>query len=279
MSGRRALKYALLDSSIPLKAQLARGFLRGRERYMVLTGRREPCSEADGVPIPPARLRVLVAGTADVEWFLDSGKAQADYLRGMLAEVGHRLEGMDTILDFGCGCGRIARWFADLERTQLNGCDYNPQLIEWCNANLQFMSAQVTHLEPPLPYPDGRFDFLYAFSVFTHLSVELAGRWMDELARVIRPGGFIWFTLHGDSYRERLSPDERRRFDDGEIVVRLPEIEGTNLCGAYWPQESVERMLGARFELLAHLDPEAESVRAQEARMTHDAYLARRTQA
>src|SRR5256885_5484771 len=47
----------------------------------------------------------------------------------------------------------------------------------------------------------------------------------SELRRVVKPGGFIWFTIHGDSYRERLLPEEKRQFDDGEIVVWLPEID------------------------------------------------------
>jgi SAM-dependent methyltransferase len=219
---------------------------------------------------------VLVAGTAEIDWFLSSGKAQADYLRRLLSEASRPLEGMDAILDFGCGSGRIARWFADLPGPRFNGCDYNSELVDWCNANLGFMHARKTDLQPPLPYADDSFDFLYAFSVFTHLSVQLAERWMGELARVVKPGGLVWFTIHGESYRERLLPEEQTRFDAGEIVVWLPEIEGTNLCGAYWPSGSVESMLGSDFEILVHLDPRADPTTAEDAQLTHDAYLVRR---
>jgi SAM-dependent methyltransferase len=139
------------------------------------------------------------------------------------------------------------------------------------------MEARTTELQPPLPYPDGAFDFVYAFSVFTHLSVELADRWMAELRRVVKPGGLVWFTIHGQSYRERLLPEEKVRFDAGEIVVWLPEIEGTNLCGAYWPDAAVARMLGGDFEMLVHLDPADDPVTAQQAALEHDAYLIRRT--
>lgn len=38
-------------------------------------------THADGIPLPPPQLRVLVAGTADVDWFLRSGQAQTTYLR------------------------------------------------------------------------------------------------------------------------------------------------------------------------------------------------------
>jgi SAM-dependent methyltransferase len=271
------LKNSVLRSRIPFKGTLALGYLRAVERYRSLRGGRSDQSDSGGGPaLPSPGLRVLVAGTADVDWFLSSGEAQATYLRGLLAGAGHPLDDMDAILDFGCGCGRIVRWFSDLERPQISACDYNPELVEWCDANLGFIRARKTELHPPLPYPDGGFDFLYAFSVFTHLSVELASEWMAELSRVVKPGGLMWFTIHGESYRERLLPEEITRFDAGEIVVWLPEIEGTNLCCAYWPDSAVERMLGSDFEIVMHLDPKVDPAAAQTALVEHDAYLIRR---
>jgi SAM-dependent methyltransferase len=183
---------------------------------------------------------------------------------------------MEALLDFGCGCGRIARWFADLARPQVHGCDYNSELVEWCNSNLAFMRARTTELAPPLPYAERSFDFLYAFSVFTHLSVELASSWLAELGRVVRPGGLMWFTIHGESYRDRLLPEQQARFDAGEIVVLLPEVQGTNLCGAFWPRASVQRMLGDDFDVVGHFDPQADPVRAEHTFLAHDAYLVRR---
>jgi hypothetical protein len=92
----------------------------------------------------------------------------------------------------------------------------------------------------------------------------------------VRPGGLIWFTLHGESYRERLSREEQARFDAGEIIVWLPEIQGTNMCGSYWPDASVRHMLGGGFEVLAHFNPHADPVTAGRIELAHDAYLMRR---
>jgi SAM-dependent methyltransferase len=273
---RRKVKNSLLRSRLPFKRFLARAYLRSVERYR---GRRrgpDPEVGADGLPLPPARLRVLVAGTADIERFLRSGELQAVYLRDLLAVAGSPLEQMDAILDFGCGCGRIARWFSDASHPQVHGCDYNRELIGWCAEHLDFMRATATGLEPPLPYPDRTFDFSYAFSVFTHLTVELAERWLAEIERVVKPGGLIWFTVHGESYRERLLPEQLARFDRGEIVVWLPEIEGTNLCSAYWPEAAVARILGSGFEVIEHFDPRADPLGAERMVLAHDAYLARR---
>ncbi len=272
----RRLKRAILRSRIPFKGPLARGYLRTVERYRSISGGRERLHDANGPPAPPPRLRVLIAGTADLEHFLTSGRAHADYLRELLAGVGSPLDQMDSILDFGCGCGRIGRWFSDLSRPLINGCDYNGELVEWCDANLGFMQARKTELRPPLPYQDESFDFLYACSVFTHLPVELVGRWMAEFGRVVKPGGLIWFTVHGAIKKSQLDPEEQLRFDSGEIVVWLPEIEGTNACSTFWPHAAVESMLGRDFEMLVHLDPKTQAPIAQKAQLDQDAYLVRR---
>jgi len=273
---RRAIKNALLRSRIPFKGSLARGFLRSRERYLSLRPGSDQLVEYRSLAIPSPRLRVLVSGTADLDRFLGSGQAHVNCLREMLASIDRPLDSMDAILDFGCGCGRMTRWLSDLSRPQIHACDYNPELAEWCDANLGFVRVRTTDLNPPLPYGDGSFDFLYAYSVLTHLSTELAGQWLAEFRRLVRPGGLIWFTVHGESYRDRLLPEEKVQFDAGEVVVWLPEIEGTNLCGAYWPKRSVENMLGENFEVLAHRDPRADTIAAESAFMTHDVYLVQR---
>ncbi|MCW3057788.1 MAG: methylase involved in ubiquinone/menaquinone biosynthesis, partial [Solirubrobacterales bacterium] len=270
------LRNVIIRWRFPLKGPLARAYLRACERYRSRRGQSESNPEAQGVALPPSRLRVVVAGTADLDSFLGSGEAQADYLRDLLAEVGRPLEEMNEILDFGCGCGRITRWLSDFSRPLINGCDYNGELIDWCQQNLPFVRALRTELRPPLPYADDAFDFLYAFSVFTHLSADLAGQWMSELGRVVKPGGLMWFTIHGASYRERLLPEQRERFDAGEVVVWFPEIEGTNLCGAHWPDAAVERILGSKFEVLHHFDPKADAATAERVSLPHDAYLVRR---
>ena len=277
MTRRRRIKNAFIHSSIPFKGLLAQGVLRGYERYLSLRGGRDQRTEDNGLAVPPPRLRVLVAGTADLDWFLSSGRIQANYLHNLLTGVACPIHEMDAILDFGCGCGRMTRWWSDLSGPQIHGCDYNRDLVDWCDVNLSFVRARANNLQPPLPYVDGSFDFLYAYSVFTHLSTELVHQWMADFKRLVKPGGLVWFTVHGESFRERLLPEEKGQFDAGKIVVWLPEIEGTNLCGTYWPNAAVESMLGGDFETLVHLNPKTDPVTAGSALLTHDAYLIRRS--
>src|SRR5688500_14661422 len=79
----------------------------------------------DGLPVPPAKLRVLVAGTADLEWFITSGERDAEIVRDVLAEADTDLERVGSLLDFGCGCGRVLRHFRDVAvDVAIHGCDH-----------------------------------------------------------------------------------------------------------------------------------------------------------
>ena len=124
-------------------------------------------------PIPAPKLRVLVVADPDPAYFLRSGKAQVEMISEMLARNDVFLRAQDQTLDFGCGCGRMARWWPDVSEANLFGCDYNAELAEWCADNLPFMETAQTRLKPPLPYSDGQFSFIYALSIFTHLPSEL----------------------------------------------------------------------------------------------------------
>ena len=121
---------------------------------------------------------------------------------------------------------------------ELYGCDRDRGLVEWCLRNLRFMQVTVNDLEPPLRYEAEQFDLVYALSVFTHMSEPLQGRWLAELERVLRPGGLLFFTVSGDEYANRLSGEDRARYDSAELVTHFTELDGSNLCAAYHPRDT-----------------------------------------
>lgn len=204
----------------------------------------------DGLPLPPDRLIQLVAGTADIAWFLEGGARAAASIRATLEEAGTSLDGVRSLLDFGCGCGRVARHWAGLSAA-VHGCDLNPRLAAWCRRNLPFGTFVENRLDPPLPYGEGAFDLAYALSVFTHLPEAGQRAWMDEMRRVIRPGGHLIITTHGRRYRDELSAAEAARFDAGELVVGYADEAGSNACGAYHPEAYVRARLAPPFEVIA----------------------------
>ena len=249
--GRRRSILDALD-----RLRLARPAVRAYELALAassaITGRQT--RDAGGLPLPPARLRAQIGPShADANVFLRSGRHHAELIRDLLAEDGSAVEELEALLDWGCGCGRVLRHWADLPHTRVVGCDINPKMVDWCSANLNFAEVSVTDLAPPLPYPDSTFDLAYAFSVFTHLNEDLQHAWMRECFRVLKPEGYLLVSTLGEYYAglDRLTESERRSFADGSLVVLYDGSPGTSLCSAYHPPDYVHGTLAADFDLVS----------------------------
>lgn len=225
----------------------------------------------DGLPLPPIDLVRITSGCIKqaltspetlYRSFYETGVAGARYIREALARNGAPLEGLGSILDLGCGCGRIMRHWSDLAGPALHGCDYNPYLVEWCSEHLPFADFAVNPLEPDLPFEDEQFGLVYAISVFTHLDAPLQAPWIAEVTRVVKPGGWILLTVNGaERAAKQLKPESQERFRAGELVVRRARSSGTNACAAFHPESYVRAVLGRGLETVEHVPGGAEDVR------------------
>lgn len=206
----------------------------------------------DPVPVPPAALIQSVTGNPDLQGFLESGKRGAESIESALQAAGLRITDMRRILDFGCGCGRVLRYWSKerLPQTEVFGTDINARSIRWCGDSLRFAAFETCGPQPPLPYPDSHFDLAYALSVFTHMPEDLQVAWIGEMARVLSPGGHLLITTHGVPYLKALSPEEAAAFLAGNVVLKREGPVGSNRFGAYHPREYVERRLAADFHLV-----------------------------
>jgi len=228
---------------------------------------------SDGLPIPPPRLRLLVDNrSADADHYLRVGRQMFDAIRAAVADSGTPVEEMRAVLDFGCGCGRVARnWMSLEEGPEIYGCDYNRELIAWCEQSLPRMRVVRNKLAPPTPYVSGSFDLIYALSVFSHLDQPLQQAWLAEYTRLLRPGGLLVLSLLGEAMRGRLDAEERHRFDRGELVIQRPRMAGRNLCTVYHPRSHVTGSLLVDFDDVRRFD-----LGSPQLPMLQDAYVARR---
>lgn len=153
--------------------------------------------------------------------------------RHNLAAVKHLtlLEPDMQVLDFGCGCGRLAiptlEYLSD--KGSYVGVDIIPSLIKFCveeigrehdNADF-FLSVEgnnmydkykstidvgIPKIESLAELGQGRFDVITAFSVFTHLTLEDSNRYLAELKKLLKPGGKICIScfLINESSRDLL---------------------------------------------------------------------------
>ena len=207
----------------------------------------------DGLPMPPPELMSMVTGSFSARAYWEGGEITSGWIRKILSSNGFDMESFEHILDFGCGCGRVMRYWKDLSNPALSGADYNPYLVRWCRHNLPFADFQRVGDLKPLQYEDETFDLIYAYSVFTHLDLVSERFWIEELQRLLRPGGIMYLTLRGQRYAEVLTPEERERFDAGEMVVQEEKVSGSNACLAHHPESYVREQLAPGLEVVDYV--------------------------
>ncbi len=204
------------------------------------------------IPIPPPSLCFAVSANYDVDYFLRTGAQGADSIERILARNDQPIDSFNSILDFGCGCGRVIRHWKHQGKSSFTGTDINSSLIRWSNQNLKFGKFFPHTLTSKLPFEEGKFDLIYAISVFTHLSEELQKHWITELKRVLQPGGLLLITVKGSNWKIELDDTQREQFDSGRMIVLEPETSGSNYCGTYHPEEYVRNVLASGLSVIEY---------------------------
>jgi SAM-dependent methyltransferase len=168
-----------------------------RERLKLIFGvhhRIEPVLEKTGLETatPPADVHAMGRGpvAAGGDFWM------ADLLAAAILDAGVDLADGNRVLDFGCSSGRHLRVLrAWRPQVHWMGCDPNEGAIGWASANLQGIEFFVSPLDPPLTLDAGSLDAVTSVSVWSHFGARAAQRWLVEMARLVRPGGVLVFTI------------------------------------------------------------------------------------
>lgn len=203
--------------------------------------------------LPPEHLAFDAYSSSHWEFYKLSGELTAQFLATITDKYfsnGHPLQSM---YEWGCGPARIVRQLGTIygNKVAIHASDYNPETIEWCSKHIAGVKFIKNELQPPLPYPDNTFDFVYAVSVFTHLSETNGLQWAKELQRILKPGGILLITTDSDNaYRKELLPAERRKYKTAGIVVRGQYEEGKKMFMTRHNPAYVKEKLLYDFEIL-----------------------------
>jgi len=170
------------------------------------------------------------------------------------------------VLEIGSGIGRMARPLTHFlsSKGSYNGFDIVQSGIDWCKINFEkkypnftfhhfslenHLYSIETGLKPKdfkFPFPDQKFNFCIATSVFTHMLPEDTSRYFEETSRVLKSGGncfFTFFIIDEISREAMVNSDFYFRFEaDGVYYLDLNLKEANvaypinfieNLCKVY----------------------------------------------
>ena len=171
--------------------------------------------------------------------FFDTG---AEQVAGLLREVKRlppAMPGARRALEIGCGPGRLMRPLSH-HFGEIHGVDISDGMIARARANLAGVPHAHPHHAPNSnleAFADSSFDFIYSYAVFQHIpSREVVMGYLDEAARVLRPGGIIRVQINGlpqtarqyDTWSGvRIPPDDIREWSLSKNL-QLLALEGAN---------------------------------------------------
>jgi ubiquinone/menaquinone biosynthesis C-methylase UbiE len=224
-------------------------FLAALSRRLRGDGEAEPFDPGYGaiwVPQDETEAMDQILNVSDPETFEAAGQHDAEKLRNFVGPT-------DTVLDLGCGIGRVTRYVAPLCR-EIWAVDVSETMLRFARErlaglpNVHFVVGRGTAL-PELE--TGSIDFVYSLLTLQHVEREHAFRLLRELRRVLRDSGRAFLT-----FPNLLSDEYLRAFLH---YVDVDEVSNPARARFYTPQE-VERLLPAAGLEIEQLEAEVEIV-------------------
>jgi SAM-dependent methyltransferase len=109
------------------------------------------------------------------------------------------------VLDYGAGWGRLTRMMLQFVPTdRIQACDaWAPTAEIFDGLGFPFPCEVIDAVPTTLPFSRDSIDFVWVFSVLTHLPAEAGDSVMRALLDVVRPGGIAIVTLRPRHFWER----------------------------------------------------------------------------
>ncbi|MES2737142.1 MAG: class I SAM-dependent methyltransferase [Verrucomicrobiota bacterium] len=115
--------------------------------------------------------------------------------KAFLGDFGRDIQGA-KILDIGIGGGRSTRFLLPLA-SEYVGIDYSPDMVDAAAASFPGTRIEVGDARNLSAFQDGEFDFvMFSFNGIDCLAHEGRMQTLNEVFRVLKPGGLLGFSSH-----------------------------------------------------------------------------------
>ncbi len=101
-----------------------------------------------------------------------------------------------AIFDIGCGTGLTCVYLAELGYGNLDGIDLSPDMVKVAGQRGIYRELLVGDVNQALQRDDASYDGVISSGTFTHGHVGPEP--LDEIFRILKPGGLLACTVHQD---------------------------------------------------------------------------------
>ncbi|MBL8523734.1 MAG: class I SAM-dependent methyltransferase [Betaproteobacteria bacterium] len=180
--------------------------------------------------------------------YLSDGWRTLSELMLLLEEAGVSLTDMQQVLEFASGYGRFTRHLVKAIPGRVDCSDVLPGTAEFLREQFAVNAFYSSHNPREIEYPK-QYDMVFVLSLFTHLPVNMWTPWLQNLARGIRPGGLLVFSVHNEAAATQLGVNFG---DDGSHFVASSEspsldgaVYGTTFTTRAFVEQAVVSALGS----------------------------------
>ena len=208
-----------------------------------------------------------------------SDAAPRSFLRSGAVDWRRCLQGLERcgvsaesarLVELGIACGRVLRYFGRSAATAtFTGLELDADAAAWCRANLSF--ARFLHVPPsgPSGLREGAYDAVIVPDLFERLVPAAQLAWIEEVARLLRPGGALVCAYFGARVVERwvageapggvpkpegLQAELPRLEQEGALYFVLPPCVSAHPENAAWARHEDASQIGVTFLTRAFIE-------------------------
>lgn len=130
---------------------------------------------------------------------------------------------VNTILDFGCGHGRVGRYLrAFFPGAQITFADQDKGCVQFCAETFHGLSYQTPHSFADLQF-EHKYDLIWLGSVFTHMDYERMKILFDKLFNSLQQAGLLIGTFRGNKMYQTYLRNPKVAERDRDLIKQYEE--------------------------------------------------------
>ena len=149
------------------------------------------------------------------------GKQYMSAIEFILNEIKKEDHSIKTILDLGCGDGRLTKELSEnFNLKKVTGIDYSNkaiQLAKALNPEINFINIDIIN-----DNHENKYDAITLIEVFEHIPLELCGKFANSVPKLLNNKGIVYLTV---PHKNKSLQDKHFQHFDYESLIKYFEKE------------------------------------------------------